>query len=97
MAKEIALSHHERWNGSGYPFKLEGEMIPLAARIVSIADVYDALRMKRSYKPALSHEITVEKMMDLKNSQFDPALIDVFCNVAGNFNDYYETNKDKDT
>lgn len=48
MAKEIALSHHERWDGTGYPFKLEGEMIPLSARITSIADVYDALRMERS-------------------------------------------------
>ena len=96
MAKEIALSHHERWNGHGYPFKLEGDMIPLAARIVSIADVYDALRMKRSYKPALEHKITVEKMMESKNSQFDPALIDIFFNIAEDFNEYYETIKDKD-
>jgi putative two-component system response regulator len=96
MAKEIALSHHERWNGSGYPFKLEGDMIPLAARIVSIADVYDALRMTRSYKPAIEHEKTVEKMMESKNTQFDPALIDVFYNIANDFKDLYETNKDKD-
>jgi putative two-component system response regulator len=96
MAKEIALSHHERWNGSGYPFKLEGDMIPLAARIVSIADVYDALRMERSYKPALNHETTVEKIMESKNTQFDPALIDVFYNIAGDFNDLYESNQDKE-
>ena len=89
MAKEIALSHHERWNGLGYPFKLEGDMIPLAARIVSIADVYDALRMKRSYKPALDHKTTVEKMMDSKNSQFDPALVDVFFNIAVDFDEIY--------
>ena len=94
MAKEIALSHHERWNGSGYPFKLEGDMIPLAARIVSIADVYDALRMKRSYKPALDHKSTVEKMMDSKNSQFDPDLINVFFHIAPDFNSLYENNKD---
>jgi putative two-component system response regulator len=96
MAKEIALSHHERWNGTGYPFKLEGDMIPLAARIVSIADVYDALRMKRSYKPALEHEATVEKMMEAKNTQFDPALLDVFYNIAEDFKELYKTNKDKD-
>ncbi|MDR2663860.1 MAG: HD domain-containing protein [Treponema sp.] len=96
MAKEIALSHHEQWNGSGYPFKLEGDMIPLAARIVSIADVYDALRMRRSYKPAIEHKATVEKMMESKNTQFDPALIDVFYNIHEDFRDYYEHYKDKD-
>jgi putative two-component system response regulator len=94
MAKEIALSHHERWNGLGYPFKLEGDMIPLAARIVSIADVYDALRMKRSYKPAIPHKKTVEKMMDSKNLQFDPALIDVFYNIAEDFKNLYKTIND---
>jgi putative two-component system response regulator len=94
MAKEIALSHHERWNGSGYPFKLEGDMIPLAARIVSIADVYDALRMQRSYKPPIEHEKTVEKMMESKNTHFDPALIDVFYAIAKDFEELYEANKD---
>ena len=96
MAKEIALSHHERWNGSGYPFKLEGDMIPLSARIVSIADVYDALRMRRSYKPAFEHKVTVEKMMESKSSQFDPALIDIFYHIAGDFNVSYDANRDKD-
>ncbi|MCL1814974.1 MAG: HD domain-containing protein [Treponema sp.] len=96
MAKEIALSHHERWNGAGYPFKLEGDMIPLAARIVSIADVYDALRMRRSYKPAITHDKTVEMMMESKNSQFDPQLIDVFYNIAGDFDDLYNTHRDRE-
>jgi putative two-component system response regulator len=94
MAKEIALSHHEKWNGSGYPFQLEGPMIPLAARIVAIADVYDALRMERSYKPSFSHEVTVQKMMDGRGSHFDPALLDVFYAIAGDFDGLYETNKD---
>jgi putative two-component system response regulator len=94
MAKEIALSHHEKWNGLGYPFQLEGEMVPLAARIVSIADVYDALRMERSYKPAFPHGITVEKMMEAKGTQFDPYLLDVFASIAGDFNDLYEKNRD---
>jgi putative two-component system response regulator len=96
MAKEIALSHHEKWNGSGYPFNLEGDMIPLAARIVSIADVYDALRMERSYKPAVDHKTTVEKMMESKSTQFDPSLIEVFYAIAGDFEDIYEKNKDAD-
>ncbi|MDR0402057.1 MAG: HD domain-containing protein [Treponema sp.] len=94
MAKEIALSHHEKWNGSGYPFNLEGDMIPLAARIVSIADVYDALRMERSYKPAVDHKTTVEKIMESKNTQFDPSLADVFYAIAGDFEDIYEKNRD---
>ncbi|MDR2630856.1 MAG: HD domain-containing protein [Spirochaetaceae bacterium] len=94
MAKEIALSHHERWNGSGYPFQLEGEMIPLAARIVSIADVYDALRMERAYKAAFSHEVTVQKMIESKGTQFDPSLLDVFLTVNQEFNSLYEQNKD---
>jgi putative two-component system response regulator len=94
MAKEIALSHHERWDGSGYPFQLEGDMIPLAARIVTIADVYDALRMERSYKPALSHEVTVSKMLEGKGVHFDPTLLDVFSHIAGDFENIYEKNKD---
>jgi putative two-component system response regulator len=94
MAKEIALSHHEKWNGHGYPFQLENEMIPLAARIVSIADVYDALRMERSYKPAFPHSTAVEKMMEARGTQFDPCLLDVFYSIAHEFNDLYEKNRD---
>jgi putative two-component system response regulator len=94
MAKEIALSHHERWDGSGYPFQLEGEMIPLAARIVTIADVYDALRMERSYKPALSHELTVTKMSEERGTHFDPFILDVFRGIDKKFEEIYERNKD---
>jgi putative two-component system response regulator len=94
MAKEIALSHHEKWNGTGYPFQLEKDMIPLAARIVSIADVYDALRMERSYKPAFTHEVTTQKMLEGKGTQFDPTLFDVFYSIAGEFDRLYEKNKD---
>jgi putative two-component system response regulator len=94
MAKEIALAHHERWDGGGYPFQLEGEMIPLAARIVSVADVYDALRMQRSYKPALSHEVSVSKMMAERGTHFDPYLIEVFNIISDEFNKIYEANRD---
>jgi putative two-component system response regulator len=94
MAKDIALCHHERWDGSGYPYKLEEEMIPLAARIVTIADVYDALRMERSYKPSLNHKLTREKMMEERGTHFDPSLIDVFAGIADDFNEIYENNMD---
>ena len=94
MAKEIALSHHERWNGSGYPFQLEGEMIPLAARIVSIADVYDALRMERTYKISFPHDIAVQKMLECKGTQFDPSLTEVFLSINKDFDVLYEQNKD---
>jgi putative two-component system response regulator len=95
MAKEISLSHHEKWASGGYPFQLEGDMIPLSARIVSIADVYDALRMERSYKPAFNHSITVEKMMEAKGTQFDPGLLDIFYAIAVEFDELYERNKDR--
>jgi putative two-component system response regulator len=95
MAKEIALSHHERWDGSGYPYQLSGEMIPLAARIVTIADVYDALRMERSYKPALAHDVTVRKMTDGRENHFDPFLVDVFMSIEKDFEGIYKNNQEK--
>ena len=94
MAKEIALSHHEHWNGSGYPYQLSGEMIPLAARIVTIADVYDALRMERSYKPAFDHDVAVKKIIEEKESHFDPFLIDVFSSLGNDFKNIFEDNQD---
>jgi len=95
MAKEIALSHHERWDGKGYPYKWSGDMIPLHARIVSISDVYDALRMQRSYKPALTHSETMQRMQEGRGTQFDPKLFDIFVTIADAFNRIYESNKDK--
>lgn len=96
MAKQIALSHHEWWNGSGYPFNLMAKDIPLAARIVTLADVYDALRMKRSYKAAYSHEIAAAKIMEEKGTHFDPNLIDIFAKVAPSFGRTFDDNQDKD-
>ena len=83
MAAEIALNHHEKWNGSGYPRGVAGEQIPLAARIVAMADVYDALRSARPYKPAFSHAQAVEIMVRgddriRPEEHFDPALREVF-------------------
>jgi putative two-component system response regulator len=97
MAKEIALSHHEWWNGTGYPFKLEGEMIPLSARIATIADVYDALRMKRSYKPELTHAEAVQKIVAGRGTQFDPQLIDIFVKMNQDFDDIWNLMKDVDS
>ncbi|MCL2764898.1 MAG: HD domain-containing protein [Treponema sp.] len=94
MAKDIALSHHEKWNGTGYPFQLEGEMIPLAARIVTVADVYDALRMERSYKPSLSHEVSITKIIEQSGSHFDPKLIDVFKKITNDFENIYNKYRD---
>jgi HD-GYP domain-containing protein (c-di-GMP phosphodiesterase class II) len=75
MAADIARHHHERYDGKGYPDRLAGNDIPLAARIVAIADVYDALRTRRSWKPALSHVTTMQIMTELSRGQFDPILI----------------------
>jgi response regulator RpfG family c-di-GMP phosphodiesterase len=78
MATDIARSHHERWDGSGYPDQLSGEAIPLAARLVAICDVYDALRSKRVYKPALSHNMAVMTMCEGSPGHFDPGLLAIF-------------------
>ena len=96
MAKEITLSHHERWDGSGYPFKLEGEMIPLCARIVAIADVYDALRMKRSYKNELSHDEAIQYIFENAGKHFDPQLVAHFKDIHHVFNKVWQTLKDED-
>jgi putative two-component system response regulator len=94
MAKEIALSHHEWWNGAGYPFNLEGKMIPLSARIVTVADVYDALRMKRSYKPAYTHEVALEKIRQEKGVHFDPDLEGVLEKIEADFAAIFAANAD---
>lgn len=85
MASDIARHHHERFDGKGYPDHLAGNDIPLAARIVSIADVYDALRTRRPYKPALSHETALQTMSETANGQFDPLLWQAFRLCADDF------------
>lgn len=81
LAEEIAQSHHERWDGAGYPNGLIGAKIPLSARIVSIVDVYDALSSDRPYRPAFTSEQSREAIELGSGSLFDPALVDVFCAV----------------
>lgn len=85
LAHEIAVFHHERWDGSGYPSKLVGDAIPLSARIVAIADVYDALSARRVYKDAYAHERCVEIIESESGKHFDPRLVDVFMEIQTEF------------
>jgi len=82
MAREIAMSHHERWDGTGYPAGLKGEAIPIAARICAIVDVYDALLAKRSYKEAWTLEQTLAEIRNGSGTQFDPQLVASFLTLA---------------
>jgi len=84
-AKIFAASHHERWDGTGYPNQLKGKNIPLLGRIMAVADVYDALISVRPYKKAFSHSEAVHIIVEGKGTHFDPILIDVFLKVAGQF------------
>ncbi len=87
LAATIALSHHERYDGKGYPNGTVGEKIPLSARISAVADVYDALTSERPYKEAWSHERTVEEILGQAGSQFDPALVEIFHGLNDQFAD----------
>lgn len=78
MGKEIALYHHEKWAGGGYPTGISGFEIPISARIMALADVYDALTHQRCYKPAMSHEEAMKIIHEGRGSHFDPYLVDLF-------------------
>jgi len=85
MAMDVILYHHERWDGAGYPYGLKGEDIPLSARIVSIADVYDALTSRRPYKEAFSHDKAIDIMKN-EDGKYDPELFNLFIKNAEKFN-----------
>jgi len=85
-ARDIAYGHHERWDGSGYPQGLKGEDIPLSARIVALADVYDALTSVRPYKHSLAHAEALQIILDGTGTHFDPYLVTVFKEHADDFN-----------
>ena len=78
MARDIAFTHHERFDGAGYPFGLQGKQIPLCGRITALSDVYDALRSQRVYKPKFSHEKARQIILDGMGTQFDPDVVEAF-------------------
>jgi HD-GYP domain-containing protein (c-di-GMP phosphodiesterase class II) len=90
LAKEIAHCHHEKWDGTGYPQGLKGENIPLAGRIMAVADVYDALVSERVYKPAMSHDEAVDLITGESGKHFDPAVVAAFGEVAPEFAQIHE-------
>ena len=90
MGMDIALCHHEKWNGTGYPRGIQAEEIPLSARIMAIADVYDALRSKRVYKEAFSHEKSVSIIREGRGAHFDPDLTDTFLKWNETFRELYD-------
>ncbi len=90
MAIDISRHHHERYDGAGYPDGLVAQQIPLAARIVSVADCYDAIRMKREYKPARSHDYAARELLKGSGNQFDPHIIQAFCRVEDQFRQVHD-------
>lgn len=98
-AAEIALSHHERWDGSGYPAGLQGTEILIASRVVAICDVYDALRSPRPYKPAFPHDRVVGMIMNgdgrTKPTDFDPDVLEILTKHHGDFADIYRRSEEE--
>ncbi|WP_162097402.1 protein kinase domain-containing protein [Gemmata obscuriglobus] len=90
VAAEVARSHHERWDGAGYPDGLQGEEIPLAARVVSLAAVYEALRNRRPHRPPLNHAQTVKLIATQSEGEFDPAVVAAFVSVAPKFDQIHQ-------
>jgi len=85
LAKEICAYHHEKWDGSGYPYGLEGEQIPLSARIVAVADVYDALRSRRPYKEPMTHEAAFDIILEGAGKHFDPSVVAALIQLSTDF------------
>ncbi len=90
LGMEIAYHHHERWDGSGYPRGLAGTQIPLAARIVALADAYDTITSRRPYKSAFDHEEAVRRIVNDRGTHFDPVLVDVFLRCHRDFSEIRE-------
>lgn len=91
MAEQIAESHHERWDGTGYPLGLSGDAIPLSAQIVALADVYDALASQRCYKKKLPHKECVEIIKNERNRHFSPLITDSFLAIEKNIERHYKS------
>lgn len=90
VASDIALYHHEKWDGTGYPYGFKGEDIPIAARIVAIADVYDALRSMRVYKEAFTHEDATRQIVEESSKSFDPNLVNIFLHKNQEFKKVFD-------
>jgi putative two-component system response regulator len=99
FARQIAHSHQEKWDGSGYPDNLVGDAIPLSARLMAVADVYDALISKRVYKPAFSHQEALDIMKKGRASHFDPDILDAFFDIEQRFAEiaaeFYDAEEDE--
>ncbi len=97
VAAEIAYTHHEKWNGTGYPRRLKGEEIPLTGRIVAVADVYDAMRSARPYKTAFSHDETSKWIIQQSEQYFDPQVIEAYArceyDLKAIFDSQYDSKK----
>ncbi len=85
VAAEFANTHHEKWDGSGYPHGLKGEDIPITGRLMAIVDVYDALISERPYKKAMTHEEAIDIIAKDSGTHFDPALVDIFLSISDRF------------
>jgi len=96
FAKELTLSHHEKWSGKGYPHGLAGTAIPLSARIVAVADVYDALIGNKVYKQGISHDAAVLVIAGERGVHFDPDVVDAFMAVSSEFADIARNHADTD-
>lgn len=94
ICADIILNHHERWDGKGYPNKVAGDTIPVGARFMAVADVYDALVSRRPYKEPMPHEVAVSEIVKGKGTQFDPDVIDAFVEIEGQLPSIYEKFKD---
>ena len=97
MSADIALSHHEKYNGEGYPKGIKGDEIPLCARIVTLSDVYDALVSKRVYKKAFTHDMARSIIIGDKGKHFDPIIVDAFLSCEDQFIEIYEQYKATDS
>ena len=95
-AKEIAYAHQEKWDGSGYPLGLAGDNIPISARLMAIADVYDALISRRVYKEGMPHEKAVQIIVDGRGNHFDPDMVDAFLELQNDFKAVAEKYADSD-
>lgn len=96
LARDMAYCHHERWDGTGYPNGISGYDIPLYARMLTIADVYDALTSERSYKEAYPHQKAMEIILEGKGSMFDPDLVDLFIDVNKQFEEALTKKKERE-